>query len=71
MPHPGGRPRQLTPEKLLQVSALRAARISWREIGLRLALRPETCRRAYWELRKAQTSVGNSSEPLPHAPSGG
>lgn len=69
MPHPGGRPRVFTQEIVLQIEILRREGAIWSEVGNRLGLRPQSCRRAWWEARKAQRGVGNSpADQRPAAP---
>lgn len=60
-----GRPLQLTPGLVTEIGQLRAAALSWKEIGLRLGRNPETCRRALWAVKKARRAVGNSPTAIP------
>jgi hypothetical protein len=62
--HHGGRPRKITPESTRTIATLRSARLSWRDIGERLSLNPETCRRALWAAKKASGAVGIPPEPV-------
>lgn len=62
-----GRPLVFSPAKLSEVVSLRSGGIRWAEIARRLELNPETCRRAYWEHRKARRAVGNSPAGLSEA----
>jgi hypothetical protein len=62
--HPGrrGRPPKVGPLDLSEIETLRSAGKHWKEIGLELGLKPETCRRALWAVKKSQKGVGNSPE---------
>jgi hypothetical protein len=55
----GGRPRIVGPEHVRLIANLRGSKLSWKEIGLRLGLKPETCRRALWAVKKSGRAVGN------------
>ena len=76
-PRARGRPRIVTAETVDRALKLRAAGCGWTEIGLRLGLRSETCRRAVWEARCVRKAVVNSRDPqvtvgaVPVARSGG
>jgi hypothetical protein len=59
-----GRPRVATPEKTSEIEHLRVAGLTWPEIGTRLALNPETCRRALWAVKKSRRGVGNPADPV-------
>ncbi len=61
MAHAGGRPRLVTRE-IVEYSDR-----GWAEIGDTVGLSQETCRRAYWEHRKARGSVGNSQAAIRRA----
>jgi hypothetical protein len=58
--HPGGRPKQVTGEQVEEAARLRDSGLPWKQIGLRLALNPETCRRARWVVKRSRLAVGNS-----------
>ena len=66
-----GRPRLVTSVALETIAGLRLERYSWKQIGLRVGLNPETCRRALWAVKKAGRAVGNSpvtvNNPAPEA----
>jgi hypothetical protein len=53
-----GRPKLVTLEKIQTIATLRSTGLTWPTIGQRLGLKPETCRRAYWIVRKARGAVG-------------
>jgi hypothetical protein len=56
---PRGRPRKVTSEAVHQIERLRRDGLSWETIGQHLGLKPETCRRAFWLVRKGRGAVGN------------
>lgn len=60
----------LTPEIIDQIAYLRSVRYAWREIGLLLGLKPETCRRALWAAKRARRAVGNSPATVNISPGG-
>jgi hypothetical protein len=60
-----GRPKKVTPAILAEVESLRARGVSWAEVAVSVALKPETCRRALWAVRKSRGAVGNSPNPIP------
>ena len=62
-----GRHRLVTPDRSAQIAELRSHGSQWKEIGLRLGLNPETCRRAFWAHKMAQKTVGF----VPEAPQKG
>lgn len=66
-----GRPRKATAGKMAEIERLRADRLSWPEIGRRVGLNPETCRRAIWAVRKARSAVGNPPAPVNNLPAEG
>jgi hypothetical protein len=68
--HPGGRPRRATTEKVEEAARLHSESLPWKQIGLRLGLNPETCRRALWVVRKSRKAVGNSPAPVNNPPRG-
>ncbi|MCI4331371.1 MAG: hypothetical protein L3K19_05940 [Thermoplasmata archaeon] len=49
----------VTEATLGAILALRSERYGWKQIGLTLGLKPETCRRAVWAAKKASRTVGN------------
>jgi hypothetical protein len=61
-PRRRGRPRKVTPERVAKIEALRARGVRWEKIGRELGLNPETCRRAFWAVKRAQRTVGNPTE---------
>jgi hypothetical protein len=61
---PVGRPRKATPEKVGEIERLRAEGLTWPQIGSRLGLNSETCRRALWAVKKARRAVGNPPEAV-------
>lgn len=68
MAHAGGRPRLVTREIVEQIVILRTySDRGWAEIGDTLGLPQETCRRAYWEHRRARGTVGNSQATIRRA----
>ena len=48
-------------EHIEEIVRLRAASLSWAEIGSSLGLRPETCRRALWAVKKSLSTVQKSA----------
>lgn len=56
---PAGRPRKVTSEAVGLIERLRGEGLSWEAVGYRLGVKPETCRRAYWLVRKGRRAVGN------------
>jgi hypothetical protein len=66
-----GRPRIVTPEKFEQIARLRGSGAKWEEVGRKVGLKPETCRRALWAVKKARGSVGNSPETVNNPSPGG
>jgi hypothetical protein len=56
---PRGRPKKATPAKIAEIGELRRLGVPWVQVGLRLGLNPETCRRALWAVRKARRAVEN------------
>lgn len=62
---PPGRPRRVTPEIAAKAKALRESGLSWAAVAQRAALPKETCRRAVYELRKAEGAVENSDRGKP------
>jgi hypothetical protein len=63
-----GRPRKATPEKTAEIERLRTGGLTWPEIGRRLQLNPETCRRAAWAAKKARRAVGNPPAAVNNPP---
>ena len=59
-----GRPRKVTPERIEEAVQLRSEGLTWEGVGQRLGLKPETCRRAVWAVRKARGAVGNPPGPV-------
>lgn len=58
---PPGRPRRVTPELAAKARVLRESGLPWAAVAQHTALPKETCRRAVYELRKAQGGVDNSN----------
>lgn len=57
---PPGRPRRVTPELAHRARVLRESGLAWAAVAQRVALPKGTCRRAVYELRKAEGCVENS-----------
>jgi hypothetical protein len=63
-----GRPRKVTLERIEEAVRLRSEGLTWEGVGQRLGLKPETCRRAVWAVRKVRGAVGNPPGPVNNTP---
>ncbi len=72
MPPGGGRPKLRTEEIGRRILELKAKGLTWADVGRQVGLAPETCRKAYRDLRRgAQNPPQATPEEFPPGETGG